>query len=337
MKTISVLGIDLAKSVFQLHGIDELGNVSLRCQLRRAGLIQRMANLPRCTVAMEACGGAHHWAREFKKLGHEVKLIAPQFVKPYLKSNKNDRNDAEAICEAATRPHMRFVPIKTTHQQDIQSLHRRRSRLVGNRTALINEVRGLVHEYGIVLAKSPAQFRRALVSLLDSERLTPKMCSLLMRAHARLVAMDEEMKWFNDEIERHFEADENCKRIGKIEGIGPITATAVIAALPDPGLFKSGRHFSAFLGLVPRQNSTGGKTTLLGISKRGDVYLRTLLIHGARSVVRHAANKSDKRSLWVNSKDKSRGRNKACVAVANKNARIIWAMLAHGTEYRTAA
>lgn len=337
MSVVSILGVDLAKNIFQLHGADERGAVVFQRQVRRSDLIRRLANLPPCVVAMEACAGAHHWGREFAKLGHSIRLIAPQFVKPYVKSNKNDRNDAEAIAEAATRPQMRFVPVKGLAQQDMQSMHRMRSRLVGNRTALINEIRALAHEYGVVLSKSPAKLRSSLASVINSELLTATMRLLMERARQRLSAMDEELKWFNTQIKLAAESSEACQRISEVEGIGPITATALYAAMPNPKAFRNGRQFAAFLGLVPKQNSTGGKTKLLGISKRGDTYLRTLLIHGARAVVRHAAGKTDSRSVWVQKTDQTRGRNKACVAVANKNARIVWALLANETRYRAAS
>lgn len=339
MKKISTLGIDLAKNVFQLHGTDAQGKAIMKKQVKRADLKTMIANFPSCLIGMEACGGSHYWAREFEKMGHTVKLISPQFVKPYVKSNKNDAADAEAIAEAVTRPNMRFVPIKQTGHQDIQCIHRVRQRLIHNRTALSNEIRGLLNEYGIVIPKSLRQLKSQLPLILEdaSNELSPATRDLFVGLQEELRTIEKQIEKYDAKLQKIFEENEVCQRIKKIEGVGPITATAIIASVSNPQAFKNGRQFSAWLGLVPRQNSSGGKTTLLGISKRGDSYLRSLLIHGARSVVTNAKKKKDRRSLWIAGKEAGRGFNKACVAVANKNARIIWALMAHGTEYRKAA
>lgn len=336
MRRISTVGIDLAKSVFQLHGTDVQGKAVMQKKIRRAELKPVIANLSPCLIGMEACGGSHYWAREFERMGHTVRLISPQFVKPYVKSNKNDAADAEAIAEAVTRPNMRFVPIKQTGHQDIQCLHRVRQRLIHNRTALSNEIRGLLNEYGIVIPKSLRRLKERLPLILEdaSNELSPMARDLFAGLQEELRNIEKQTEKYEAKIRKIFEESEVCQRIKEIEGVGPITSTAIIASVSNPQVFRNGRQFSAWLGLVPRQNSSGGKTTLLGISKRGDGYLRSLLIHGARSVVTNAKKKKDRRSLWIAGKETSRGFNKACVAVANKNARIIWALMAHGTEYR---
>lgn len=339
---ISVLGIDLAKSVFQLHGVNRAGKAVLRKKLSRSQLTAFIANLPPCLIGMEACGGSNHWAREFQKLGHTTRLISPQFVKPYVKSNKNDAADAEAICEAVQRPSMRFVAIKQVEQQDLQSVHRVRERLVKARTALANEIRGLLAEYGVVIPASMKNLRECLPKILQSsETATGPLTSLgqdiFGKLWSELLRMDEEVGFWNEKIQAIFRAHPACQRLSKIPGVGPLTATALIASVADPQVFKNGREFSAWLGLVPRQNSSGGKTQLLGISKRGDVYLRTLLIHGARSTLRWVEGKEDGRSRWAKSLVDRRGKNRAAVALANKNARIVWAMLAREEVYRPAA
>jgi transposase len=263
--------------------------------------------------------------------------MAPQFVKPYVKSNKNDANDAEAICEAVSRPHMRFVPAKSVEQQDIQCLHRVRSRLVGTRTQLANQVRGLLMEYGLVLPQQIQHLRRGLPAILEEDNeLTPFTRRLLASLYDELVELDEKLAAIEEQVRAAYKASESSQRIAAVEGIGPLTATALVAALSDGKAFQNGRQFAAWLGLVPRQHSSGGRPRLFGISKRGDSYLRTLLIHGARSVVYRAGNKSDGRSLWIADKQRRLGTSKACVAVANKNARIVWALLARNEVYQRA-
>jgi transposase len=298
-----------------------------------------MARLPSCVVGLEACCGAHYWARVLEGLGHQVKLIAPQFVKPYVKSNKNDANDAEAICEAVGRPHMRFVHRKSIEQQDVQALHRVRSRLIGSRTALVNQIRGLLAEYGVVLPQSIGQVRRGLPTVLEdaSNELSTLGRRLFNGLYEQLVDLDKRIEEFDEEIARLFRSNSVCQRIGEIEGVGPLIATAMVSAIGDGRSFKNGRQLSAWLGLVPRQESSGGRTRLLGISKRGDSYLRTLLVHGARSVVYRAESKADRRSHWIADKQRRLGTNRECVAVANKNARIIWAMLANEQRYLKSA
>jgi len=338
-RDISVVGIDIAKRVFHLVGMDERGKIVMRKRCSRGEVLPLLANLGPTTIGMEACGGAHYWARCLREQGHEVKLMAPQFVKPYVKSNKNDMRDAEAIAEAVTRPSMRFVPVKDVAQQDIQALHRVRERLVTARTALVNEMRGLLAEYGIVLPQGLAKFRQALMSTLEAEhtKLTPLGQALFHKLFGELGKLDAELAYYQDKLEALAQAHPVCQRLLTIPGIGPLTATALIAAVGDAGVFKNGRQFAAWLGLVPKQYSTGGQTRLLGISKRGDSYIRKLLIHGARATLRWARTKADRRSQWIRGLLDRRGWNRTAVAVANKNARIVWALLSRGGIYEANA
>lgn len=338
MKKITTIGLDIAKTVFHLYAINQMGRFLKNKQLRRKQLLAYMANLSPCLIVMEACGGAHYWAREFIALGHQVKLIAPQYVKPYVKGNKNDYNDAEAIAEAAQRPNMRFVPIKSVEQQDIQNFHRQRERIKKERTALVNQVRGLLAEYGIVINKGVGAVRKRLPEILeDAENgLTPLAREMFEELREELQEMDQRFDGCNQRIQSITRDNDICRRLDEVLGIGPITASATYAAGGDGKDFVNGRHFSAWLGLVPGQHSTGGKPVLLGISKRGNAYLRTMYIHGARAVLRHSANKTDRFSRWAQAVLARRGHNKACVAVANKMARIAWVIMAKGETYRVA-
>ena len=335
---ITTVGIDIAKSVFHVFAVNKMGTLVKKKQLKRKELLGFIAQLEPCRVALEACGGAHHWAREFTKLGHEVRLIAPQYVKPYVKGNKNDYNDAEAIAEAAQRPNMRFVPIKTQEQQDIQALHRLRERTVKERTMRVNQIRGLLAEYGIVIRLGITAVRKALPEILeDGENgLTPRGRACFAQLRDELVEIDATCARYEQQIVQVNQEYDVCRRLDEVIGIGPITATATYAAAGTAKEFRNGRHFSAWLGLVPRQHSSGGKDTLLGISKRGNAYLRTLYIHGARAVLRTAVTKQDRFSCWANAVHARRGHNRACVAVANKLARIAWVILAKGEAYRPA-
>ena len=285
---------------------------------------------------MEACGGSHHWARELQKLGHTAKLIAPQFVKPYVKGNKNDANDAEAICEAVGRPTMRFVAVKTIAQQDMQAVHRIRSELVKQRTAKANQIRGLLAEYGLVVDKRVGTLRRALPGLLQDAQngLSFDFRALLEELRQDLVYLDKRVTAMDKQLHVLANTDETAKRLQAIPGIGPITATALVCAVGDGKGFRRGRDMAAWLGLVPRQHSSGGRDNLLGMSKRGDAYLRTLLIHGARSVVKVAGKKTDPRSHWLQDLCARRNKNIAAVALANKHARIAWALISKGLDYR---
>lgn len=337
---ITRIGIDLAKNVFQLHGVDKHEKVVLRKQLKRSQMLEMFVNKAPMLIGMEACGGAHYWARELVKLGHTVKMMAPQHVKAYVKSQKNDKRDAEAICEAVSRPTMRFVSIKTVDQQDMQTIHRVRDRLVKARTALVNEVRGLLAEYGIVITYTgvPATRRGLLEAIEDAENgLTIKMREILFDLNEELNEVESRIQHYLQKINQHCTQDERVKRVMEIEGLGPISASAIVTAVGDAKQFKNGRDMAAWIGLVPTQHSSGGKEKLGGISKRGDKYLRTLLIHGARSVIRFSENKTDKRNLWVNGLITRRNKNVATVALANKNARIIWSIIARGEHYRPAA
>jgi transposase len=335
---MSLLAIDLAKNVFQLHGVDERGHPLLRKQVSRAKLLEVVQNLPPCRIVMEACGGSNYWARRFQALGHRVQLIAAQFVKPFVKSHKNDRHDAEAIAEAAARPTMRYVPVKTVEQQDIQTLHRIRSLLMKDRIAQINQIRGLLAEYGIVIPQSAARVRQQLPWILEdaANELTPLTRPLMADLYERLVALDERIARYDHYIQQ---VHRNCplsRKLEQIRGVGPLIATAVLASVGDAKAFKNGRPFAAWLGVVPRQQSSGGKPRLLGITKRGDKYLRTLLVHGARAVVSQAPRREDRLSGWITRLRERRGMNVAVVALANKTARVIWALLAKGEDYQPA-
>ena len=335
---ITTIGFDIAKSVFHLYAVNKLGQFVKKEQLKRKQILAYFAKLAPCLIAMEACGGANYWAREFIALGHQVKLIAPQYVKPFVKGNKNDYNDAEAIADAVQRPNMRFVPIKSVVQQDMQNFHRQRERIKKERNALVNQVRGLLAEYGIVINKGVAAVRKGLPEILeDAENgLTSLARELFAELLDELRDVDQRFAQCERWIKSLNQNTEVCQRLDDILGIGPITASATYAAAGDGKDFVNGRHFSAWLGLVPGQHSTGGKTVLLGISKRGNAYLRTLFIHGARAVLRHSVNKTDRFSCWAQAVLARRGHNKACVAVANKMARMAWVVMAKGETYRVA-
>ena len=333
---ITTIGIDLAKTVFQIHGVDGRNKVVVRRQLKRSGMATYFANLEPCLIGMEACGSAHHWARKLGAYGHTVKLMAPQFVKPYVKTNKNDMADAEAICEAVSRPNMRFVPAKTVERQAILSVHRARQGFVKARTAQANQMRGLLSEFGIVIPKGILSIMKQIPEILeDGENGLPGvMRQLLQRLTEHLKELDRHVDELEGQIQLWHRDNEASRKLEAIPGIGPITASAVVASVGDTKEFKNGRQLAAWMGLVPKQSSSGGKQTLLGISKRGDTYLRTLLIHGARSVIRFAENKAEPES-WLRKLMARRNKNVAAVALANKNARIIWALLAHSRTFRS--
>ena len=337
MNNVSTLGIDLAKNVFQLHGTDNKGKAILKKRLSRNKLLEYVSNLKACVIGIEACAGAHDWARRFTAMGHTVKIMSPQFVKPYIKSNKNDANDAAGIAEAVTRPDMKFVPVKTQQQQDSLLIHRAREMVMKQRTAQANQIRGLLTEYGIVM-KQGITVIKTLPTVLDEykQELSEKAIAIFAQLHEQFKQLDTQVAYYDDQITQAVKSDPLCKQIMAIEGVGPMSATATIATIGDANTFKRGREVAAWLGLVPRQHSSGNKQRILGISKRGDGYLRKLLIHGARTVVRTCENKTDKRSQWVASLKKRCGANKAAVALANKNARIIWAILSTGECYSKA-
>ena len=282
--------------------------------------------------------GAHYWARRFRAYGHEVQLMASQFVKPYVKSNKNDSRDAEASAEAVTRPTMRFVPIKAVDHQDLQALHRVRERLMGERTALVNEGHGLLHEYGIVIPKGVSKFRQAVVGKLEAEKdkLTPLSPEMFWKLVAEFAALEAQLAYYQEQLDTLAQPHPACQRLMTTPGIGPLTATALVAAVSDASTFKNGRQVAAWLGLVPRQHTTGGQERWLGISKRGDTSLRKLLVPGARATIRWVGRKTDRRSQWMRQWVERRGKNRTAVAVANKKARIVWALLTSHQDYQPA-
>lgn len=338
MKKVTLLGIDIAKEIFQLHGVDSLGKAILKKKLKRSELLKFIAQMEPCVIVMEACGGSHYWAREFKKLGHDAKLISPQYVKPFVRGNKNDRNDAEAIVEAASRPRTRFVSINTEAEQDVRSVHRVRSRLIRDRTSLVNETRGCLYEYGVFKVKGITKIEKFLAEVNGDHENKLKLTSMVREL---CIEAYEEYKEINKRIEkcdRKLEAIANtnviCQNLMTIPGVGILGATILFTVLGDPTIFENGRHFAAYLGLVPKQNSSGGKEKLYGISKRGDSYIRSLLIHGGRSVVRYAPKKSDDRSQWICKLHDRAGYNRTAVAVANKNARVAWALAVNVMEYK---
>lgn len=336
MEQITLVGIDLAKSVYHVHAVDRCGELVMRKKMSRAKLQGWLSNLSPCEVAMEACGGAHYWARVAVRCGHTPKIIAPQFVRAYVKSNKNDWTDAAAIAEASSRPGMRTVAMKDETQQVLQGLHRVRSQLIGQRTALSNQVRGLLLEFGIELVRGVTGFKRLLGVLSEHEAHLPARLMELFRERYRAWGeLGEMIEGYERELGQLAKHDDRCRRLMTVPGIGPLTATALVAAVSDVTVFACGRDMSAWLGVVPKQRSTGGIPRLLGISKRGDKYLRMLFIHGARSVLRVAERKTDRRHQWAHALEQRKGTNVAAVALANKTIRTAWALLRNGTEYRT--
>jgi transposase len=335
MNNVTLLAVDLAKNVFQLYGADACGNALFNKSVKRDKLPQVIANLKPCNIYTEGCGSANYWGREFQKYGHQVKILNPKYVKPYVKRNKNDKNDAVAIACAARDPNMIFGDVKTEEQQDIQSTHRIRSEFVYQRTALVNQIRGILAEYGIVIAQGVSNVRKHLPLILgnNEKNLGRLMLMNIHELYQSLVFLDEKIERYNQVIEEIFKQNDVCKRIGEIPGIGVLGATILAAALGNGSRFKNGRHFAAFLGLTPKQHSSGGKEQLLGISKGGDTYIRTLLIHGARAVIKVADKKDDTTSKWLKKLKSSSGFNKAAVALANKNARIAWALVSGECGY----
>ena len=335
MKDITILGVDLAKSVFQVHGMDSRGTCVLRKRLSRAQFKEFIITHKPCQIGIEACTGAHYWARFFKEHGHTVKMMAPQFVKPYVKSNKNDRNDSEGIAEACSRPGIKCVPIKTLEQQDILLLHRAREQVKKHQTAQANQIRGLLAEYGIVIAKGINQLK-GLLEILEknAEKLTERSTLFFKQLYEEFQETGKRLDGYTKAIEKTVKDDVRCQEVMKLEGIGPITASAIVATIGDANVFKKGREVSAWLGLVPKQHSSGNTIRLGSISKRGDRYVRTLLIHGARAALKRCEPKVGKHAEWMQDKKTRLGFNKAAVALANKNARIIWALLATGECYR---
>jgi transposase len=332
---ITTIGLDIAKRVFQAHGVDASGKAVLRRKLQRAEVLAFFAGLPPCLVGIEACATAHHWAREIKALGHEVRLMPPSYVKPYVKRGKTDAADAEAICEAVTRPTMRFVPIKTTEQQAVLMLHRTRDLLVRQRTMLVNSLRGHMAELGVIAPQGMSRVSDLVAALLgeDEGRLPTSARQALGSLASELEALGERVKGIEAAILAWHKDNEASRRLATIPGVGPITASAIVATITDPSQFRSGRQLAAWIGLVPKQNSSGGKARQVGISKQGDRYLRRLLVLGATAVIRHARTRTTAEAAWLKSLLERRPARLASIAQANKTARIIWALLARGGVY----
>lgn len=333
---IRTIGIDLGKTIFHLVAQDERGNIMVRRRCSRTQLLAYTANLPICLIGMEACPGAHFLATKLTAQGHQVRLIPAQFVRPFVKSNKNDYLDAEAIAEAVQRPTMRFVPIKSMEQLDLQAVHRLRDQLVGRRTAVINQVRAFLLERGITVRQGRKYLRQQMPLLLEDAEanLSPRIRTVLLRQLCEWKELDSQIEELSGEIDHSADQDEACRRLQEIPGVGALTATALIAAIGNGSAFRRGRDFSAWLGLVPRQASTGNRPLLLGISKRGNSYLRRLFIHGARSIATHMNRQNHRFGPWISRLEGKVHRNVLVVAIANKLARIAWAVLAKGQAYR---
>lgn len=331
----NVIGLDIAKNIFHLYSVNA-DNKAIKQKLKRAELLSFFANYQPSLIGIEACGGAHYWARELTKLGHQVVLLNAKYVKSFVVGNKTDFNDAQAIFDAVSRPNKRTVTAKTVEQQDMQLLHNLRQELIEMRTALVNQIRGSLHERGIVIAQGIRHLRTELPLILeDAENgLTLLARELLAEQKERLNKLDEDIKAFDTRISRLCSQNERSKRFLEVPGVGPLTATIAAADIAEGKNYQSSRDYAASLGLVPRQHSSGGKEVYLGISKRGNRYIRTMLIHGARAVLKNIKDKTDKLSLWLKSLIERRGFNKAAVALANKNARILWAMAVKNKEYQ---
>jgi transposase len=333
---ITTLGIDIAKFVFQLHGIDTNGVVVLQKKLRRGAVLNFLSKLEPCLIGMEACATSHHWAREIAALGHDVRLIPPAYVKPYVKRQKNDAADAEAICEAVTRPNMRFVPVKTQEQQGVLVLHRSRDLLMRQRTMILNAIRAHFAEFGIIAAQGPRKVVELILRLREDNAsdLPETTRSALQALAVQLDSLGQEIRTTERQLMAWHRQNQASQRLETIPGVGLITATALAASVPDPTVFTSGRQFAAYLGLVPRQNSSGGKDRLGHISKMGNGYLRRLLVVGATSVTRRAPTTDTRTGAWVRSLLERKPTRLVTVAIANKTARTAWALLARGETYQ---
>ena len=336
---IAVLGIDLGKNSCSVVGLDGTGQVVMRRRMQRDSVIKLAAGMAPCVVAMEACCGAHHLGRIVRDHGHQVRLMSPEYVRPYVKAQKNDDRDAEAIAEAATRPTMRFVELKSVEQLDMQSLHRVRDRLVGERTALMNQLRAVLMERGITVPQGRRKLERHLAVILDGEelQLSPRVRSLVEDMRAEWGALDRRIEAFDDEFAAQAKTDDAARRLASIPGIGVLNATALAAAVGNAASFARGRDLAAWLGLVPRQMTTGGKPRLMGISKRGNKYLRKLLVHGARAALPSLSASTTPLGRWLWNLLQRGHKNTVIVALANKLARIVWAVLRHGGTYDAGA
>ena len=339
MNEVITIGVDLAKNVFQVHGVDAEGTVIVGRQLRRSQVLPFFKKLAPCLVGMEACATSHHWARQLIGLGHEVKLMPPHYVKPYVKRSKNDAADAAAICEAVTRPTMRFVSVKSMEQQSVLMLHRTRELLVRQRTMLINAIRAHMAEFGIVAPVGVPQVKKLLGIIADTDdaRLPPIARACLESLVRQFLSLHEEIALAEKQIHAWHRSNEVSRRLETIPGIGPIIASALTATITDPEVFRNGRELAAWIGLVPRQNSTGGKERLGRISKQGDQYLRWLLVAGAMSVIRHAKRRGTTSLPWLAKLITSKPTKVVAVALANKMARIAWALLRQGGTYQRPA
>ncbi len=339
MTKVSTIGLDLAKNVFQVHGVDRSGAVALTRRLRRSQVIPFFKKLPPCLVGIEACATSHHWARELQALGHEVRIMPAHYVKAYVKRNKNDAADAAAICEAVTRPTMRFIAVKSPEQQSLLMLHRSRSLLVRQRTMLVNAIRAHLAEFGIVapVGRMGVQALLAVIADADDARLPALARSCLESLVSALMTVEQEIATGERRILAWHRGSEKSRRLASIPGIGPIIATALTASVTDPAVFKSGRELAAWIGLVPRQNSTGGRERLGRISKQGDPYLRWLLVAGAMAVIRQGRKTNFAKSPWLADLVTRKPTKVAAVALANKTARIVWALLNNAEPYRRPA
>jgi transposase len=336
MSKISTVGIDLAKNTFQICAMSKAGKVIFNKKFPRSKVLDKIKSLDKeedFHIAMETCAGSNYWGQIFQSNGYKTLLIAPKFVKPYVMNNKNDYHDAQAIAEASTRPEMRFVGVKNKYQQDIKAIHNIRESLVKRRTALANEIRGILFEYGIVIPKGINYIKTHVKEIIEEEKVSGVLLELIKDLFDELSLSFERVNSLNQKLETVYKESEVCKRIGEVEGVGVITATAIFAEVGDPRTFKNGREFAAWLGLTPRQASTGGKTILLGISKRGNKYIRKNLIQGSQAVLKHSKKKIDPKSIWLNDKIERCGKNKAVIALANKNARVIWKLMVSEEKY----
>ena len=335
---VPVCGIDIGKTVFHLIGLSKEGHIVTKKRFSRKQLITFTVNLPNCLMGIEACPGAHFLARILLKQGHDVKLMPAEYVRPFVKSNKNDYVDAEAIAEAVQRPTMRFVPVKNEAQLDLQALHRVRDRWIGRKTAVINQIRGFLLEHGITVPVGPAHLKRQIPSILEDadNLLSPRMRTLLLELRDEWVKLEEQIDASNRELAQYARKEDGCRRLLTIPGVGPLTATALTAAIGNGSAFRKGRDLAAWLGLVPKQHSTGGKARLLGISKRGDSYLRRLFVHGGRAVLGQVKRERHQFGGWLDRLEARSPRNVAIVAMANKIARMAWAILTTGQEYNAA-